>query len=293
MHHKPTNLRGALALASPFSLIAPLGTADVDKVNGRIEKKPWDYKVTAAIPHLDTLEALQACIAVLRAQTERPYIMVVDTGSHPAVRDQLERMRADDLEVHYIACHAWRHSSEPVTAALDLAQTLCRSKLLFHTHADCFLRRPDFIESLARTCNANTPAIGYRMSPREWATKEWEWMVGHTVLMLYMPSIHRAGATWSFQRIHYAYGYPWRVASGWPDTETAFNHSLRDAGIVPVFIGYDQNNVRQVDDNIDHVRSYPGNKVHGVGEYKAKTVVWIEEAMREAYARVTAWQAAL
>lgn len=284
---KPTNAKSRFK--TPFSLVAPLGTADVDKVTGRIKKKPWEYAVTAAIPHLDTLEALQACIAVLRAQTERPYIMVIDTGSPCCVREQLEKMRAEDLEIHYISAHAWRHSSEPVTAALDLAQTLCRSKLLFHTHADCFLRRPDFIASLARVCNANTPVIGYRMSPRDWVTKEWQWMVGHTATMLYMPSIHRVGATWCYQRIHYGYGYPWRLDSGWPDTETAFNHALRDGGILPVFIGYDRNGERQIDDNIDHVRSYPGTKIYGASGRKKETQGWMESAIRDAMGRAKLW----
>lgn len=278
-------------MKSSFHHIAPIGTADVNKVYGRSALKPWDYALTAAIPHLDTIESLQACIALLRSQSARPFIMVVDTGSPPAVRSKLEAMRAEDLEIHYIRAHAYRHSSEPVCAALDLAQTLCRTKHLFHTHSDVFLRRRDFLENMIRISDANTPAIGYRMSPRDWVTKDWEWMVGHTALTLYMPSIHRAGVTWSYQRTNCQFGYPWTIASGWPDTETGFNCALREAGIVPVFLGHDRNFDRYCDDNIDHVRSYAGSKL-----YSAERFAGADDAMKiaivEARERAESWSSA-
>lgn len=280
---------------SGYSHVVPLGTPDIPagiRTHGRALKKPWDYQVTAAVPHLDgtSIEPLIACLEVLRAQTIKPYLLVIDTGSPEHIRRELEALRAEDLEIHYINSHGYRHSSEPVMVALDLAQALCRTKLLFHTHSDCFLRRPDFVESLARVCNADTAAIGYRMSPRDWATREWEWMVGHTVLMLYMPTIHRVGATWSYQRAHYAFHYPWKndKHGGWPDTETGFNCCLREAGIKPVFIGYDRNYERQIDDNIDHCRSFPGSKVTH-SEYHENAKVWMQAAIKEAEERVNLW----
>lgn len=275
-------------MKSLFSLVAPVGTGDAKHV-GTISKKPWEYDVTVAIPHLDTLDALKASIAVIRAQSVSCYILIVDTGSPPEVMKRVRELRAPDLEVHSIAAHAYRHSSEPVTMALDLAHALCRTPLLFHTHADCFLRRRDFLENMARVCNANTPAIGYRMSPRDWITEEWQWMVGHSALMLYMPSIYRVGATWDFQRMHYQFGYDWVIGGGWPDTEVGFNHCLRAAGIVPVFIGHDRNYERQVDDNIDHVRSYPGSKVYAKEMFK-KSEGDMRAAIAEAYARAAAWR---
>lgn len=271
-------------MSAAFRHIAPIGTAEVHKVYGRAEIKPWDYALTAAIPHLDTLDSLKACIALLRLQTARPYLIVVDTGSPESVCAQLERMRAPDLEIHYVRGHGWRHSSEPVCVALDLAQSLCRTKHLFHTHSDVFLRRRDFLENMVRICDANTPAIGYRMSPRDWASNDWEWMVGHTALSLYMPSIHRAGVTWSFQRTNCQFGYPWVVADGWPDTENGFNHALREAGIVPVFLGHDRNFDRYQDDNIDHVRSYAGSKVYAQKRFEVADsqmrLAIVEAAMR-------------
>jgi hypothetical protein len=271
-----------------FFHVAPIGSGE-HKAAGRHPVKPWQFKVTVAIPHLDTLEPLKACIELLRRQTIRPYIMVIDTGSPPAVQLQLEQLRDVDLEIHYINGHAYVHSSEPVTVALDVAHTLCRTEHLFHTHADCFLRRRDFLEFMARITDANNPVAGYRMSPRDWATTEWEWMVGHSALMLYMPSILRAGVTWSFQRIFHAYGYQFKNQGGWPDTETGFNHGLREAGIKPLFIGYEQNFVREMDENRDHVRSYCGGKIYGSENYNVPCAEWMIDALKDAAQRISAW----
>lgn len=281
----------AMAYFDKFYLVAPSGTKDMPRQwEGRLEKKPWDYKVTTAIPHLNTIEPLKACIAVLRAQTERPYIIIIDTGSEPEIREELEEMRDVDLEIHYIHSNGWRHSSEPVCAALDLAQALCKTDYLFHTHADCFLRRMDLLLSLTRMCNTENPAVGYRMSPRDWVTPDWEWMIGHTATMLYMPMIHRLGLTWSMSRMADVFNIPITVGNGWPDTETGFNHCLRAHGIRPLFIGFDRNYERQIDDNIDHVRSYPGSQLYSQVQWN-RTQDWMRDAMCDAEKRVQAARA--
>lgn len=265
-----------------FDLIAP----KLAGWNGVIDKKPWQYKITAAIPHLETIEPLKVCIEVLRHQTERPYIIVVDTGSSAKVRKELEGMRADDLEVSFIASHAYEHSSEPVAVALDVAQAMCRSEYIFHTHADCFLRRLDFLEDSLRLCQNVSPVVGYRMSPRDWLTPDWEWMVGHTALLMHMPTINKAGLTWSMQRMKTQYGLPLHgTCGGWPDTETGFNYAMRDAGIEPYFIGDDENYKRQTDRNIDHVRSYAGATIY-CEEHLARATPWMRDAIRDAKALV-------
>lgn len=248
--------------------------------------KPWERRVTACIPHIETIEPLKVCIDLLRVQTERPHIMVIDTGSSSMTLEALEELRAADLEIHRIAAHGWRHSSEPVTAALDMAHALCRTEYLFHTHSDCFLRRHDFLEEMVSECGSSLPVMGYRMSPRDWATDEWEWMVGHTATLLHMPTMHAIGATWSWMRMA-QFGYPIEQgrSSGWPDTETGFNHVLRKAGISPLFIGHDENGKRQVDENIDHVRSYVGSKLYSEN-YFTKAAPWMEAALTEARARI-------
>jgi hypothetical protein len=267
------------------SMIAPLFAG----WRGRLPKKPQDYRVTAAIPHLETIQPLKMCIEVLRAQTERPYIMIIDTGSSHETCAELEMLRAEDVEIHYLKAHGYMHASEPVTAALDTAQALCRTEILFHTHADCFLRRFDFLEKYSSICSNDCPVIGYRMSPREWATDEWQWMVGHTATLLHMPTIHRLGATWSMQRMHEQFGYPWTSGcGGWPDTETGFNNILREAGVTPYFIGDDENGKRQIDENIDHVRSYAGSYIYSRDNYHVKAAPWMVDALKDARGRLDA-----
>ena len=80
------------------SLVAPFGTRDCRQPwQGRCFKKPWDYRITAAIPHLDTIEPLRTVIDLLRRQTIRPYILVIDTGSDDTTCHQLEHLRAEDV----------------------------------------------------------------------------------------------------------------------------------------------------------------------------------------------------
>lgn len=269
-------------MADTGALIAPVGGWQ-----GRCARKPWGYRMTAAIPHLETPEALAVCIAVLRRQTERPFIMVVDTGSSLATRAILETMRAEDVEIHYLAAHGYCHASEPVAMALDMAQALCRTELLFHTHADCFLRRHDFLADMAERCTAANPVVGYRMSPRQ-GTAEWHGMVSHTATTLHIPTIARLGAVWSMQRMHTEFGVPWKIdgiPGGWPDTETGFGLILNAYGVTPDFIGDDLNGQRQVDANIDHVRSYAGSKLYEQG-YHARACAWMEAAVKEAHERI-------
>lgn len=265
-----------------FDLIAPKQAG----WQGQIDKKPWEYRVMAAIPHLDTIEPLKVCIELLRKQTVRPYILVVDTGSPKRVRDELEDMREEDLEITFLASHAYQHASEPVAVALDIAQALCRSEYIFHTHADCFLNRDDFLEDISRICTPINPVVGYRMSPREWVTDEWKWMVGHTATLCHMDTMNRIGAMWNMHRARQEYGYRLDGMCGnWPDTETGFNRILREHGIKPYFIGDDENGKRQIDRNIDHVRSYACSSLYSA-EYHGKARTWMTDAISDARKRL-------
>lgn len=271
------------------SLIAPHGTRDIHlKWEGRCEIKPWEYDVTVGMAHLNTPEELEVVVKVLRKQSIKPYIIVVDTGSSDENRIALERMRAPDLEIHYIAGHGYRHSSEPVAVALDLIQALCRTEHLFQTHTDVFLMQKDFLEMMKSLVNEKVPAVGYRMSPRDWATTDWEWMIGHTASMFHMPTLAAKGVTWSMQRMNSQFGISFENVGGWPDTETGFNHALRAGGIKPVFIGHDENYKRYTDNYIDHARSHAGTKEYAPDLYE-KCVGWIEAAKKEALERIAKW----
>jgi hypothetical protein len=276
-----------------YSLVAPLGTAGRPLAwEGRQAKRPWQWRVSCAIPHLDTLEPLKVVLDLLRLQTEPPYLLVIDTGSPPAVCAELERLRADDLEVHFVRGHGYRNSSGAITAAMDLAFTLCRSEYLYATHSDVFARRRDFLSWLLARCSASCPVVGYEMSPRDWATDQWRGVPSHTATLYHMPTMRRHGLMWSMELGYDLAGWQGRPANGWPDTETALGLRLKAEGLRVDFIGHEQNYVRHLDENIDHPRSYTGSKVYHPGSaWHKKTSAWMEDALRQARERVLLWSA--
>ena len=277
-----------------WDLIAPLGVGDRPRrYEGRCDRKPWDYRVTAVIPHLNTPRPLRWAVETLRHQSEAPYILVMDTGSDEATCRELEALRSVDLEVHYLRSHAWTHSSEPVASAMEAVWSLVHTEFLYCTHADCFIRRPDWLEWLAARCGPDSPVVGYQMSDRSWLTRDWEWMVSHTTTMLHMPTMQRIHASWSFERYRALRPVYSPENPEWMDTETGFNWTLRQAGVVPVLLFPESNYERQTDDNIDHVRSYPSSTLYEVGSpmYREGKERWMESAIREAEARVESWRA--
>jgi hypothetical protein len=252
-------------------------------------RAPWDYQVTAAVPHLDTPETLPLLLELLALQTVRPYVLVLDTGSRPATLAYLESLRCPCVEIHYLRAHGYRHSSAPVTAALDVAHALCRTEYLFHTHSDVFPRRRDLLEWLLGLCRPDQPVVGYEMSPRP-GTSGWRNVVSHTCTMLHMPTIRRTGAAWSMER-YWESGEAAPQQDGYPDTEQPFDRCLRRAGIYPYLIGHDTNYARHTDANIDHVRSLTGLRLHHRDTEQHRTAeANLLAACREARARIAAWK---
>lgn len=265
--------------------LAPLNKSA--SYSGTVRPKPWEYRVTATLAHLETPDSLAVVIDLLRAQTERPYIQVVDTGSTPETCAKLERLRAPDCEIHYIRGHAWRHGSSVIAAACDLAMVTCRTEYLFLTQTDVFLRRPDFLADMVRLCERH-PVVGYEMSPRDWETDRWEGMVGHTATTLHMPTMRRIGATWDMQRGAECHKLGYDTGKhGWPDTETTFNAVLSEHGIAPHFIGHDENGTDYVDGNLRHCRSYGVMTVYGGGAGPQKE--WVRDAISEARDHLEKW----
>lgn len=259
---------------------------------GHVTPKPWQRKVTATFAHLETPELVRVVIDLLRAQTVNPHVIIVDTGSSWETCARLEEMRTPEVEIHYVRSHAYRHPSAPVSAACDLAMSLCTSEWMFMTHVDCFLRRRDFMERLVAQCDQATPVVGYRMSDRSFlGTTEWKWMVSHTATMLHMPTVRAAGCIWAIEAAHDVYGAERQPKpGGWPDTETAFNLALRRASIVPTFIGDETNYERHLDDEVDHCRSFPGSALYSE-QYHAEAQRWIDVALDEARERADRWAA--
>jgi hypothetical protein len=207
---------------------------------GRQTRKPREYRVTAAIVHRDTPDLLAGAVACLRAQTERPYILVVDMGSGEAARATLAELeRGDDLEVSTIRSRSWVATSQPVTAGMDLAFTLCQTPYLYATHVDVFLKRPDYLSHLLSLCDERTPAVGWQMSPRpNWPTDEWKSTLSHTASIYHMKMMRTLGVTWNLLSAMERLGLPLENPSrSFPDTETNPSLTLNAAGITPRWVG--------------------------------------------------------
>lgn len=298
----------------PFAFVAPLGTQSSRAPwEGRLPKRPWHFKVTVAIPHLDTPETLPSIIELFRWQTERPYILIMDTGSYPACVDILEQLRGPDVEIHYLKGGGYCNSSEPVSIAMDCALALCRTPYLFATHADCFVRRRDLLQWYLGQCNPECPLVGYEMSPRQ-GTSQWRGTPSHTATMMHVPTLRAHGVRFNLLDAYRMLGLLnddtppnlWPRTRGWPDTETSVGLTLKAKGINYKLLGvHDQpedrtypycrpesNYERHIDDNIDHVRSYPSAKMFSNG-YKRKAEPWMAQAIAEAQQRCERWSKGL
>lgn len=260
---------------------------------GNCKKKPWEYRVTVAIPVLDTYEQLELCLQLLKMQTEKPYLIIIDTGSCPEQYEKIEKLRDEDVEVHAIRLNGVLHPSDFPAMAMDLAFTLCRTNYLFATHADCYLRRQDFLEYLTTVCPKESSVVGYEISPR--CHGDWRGMVSHTATMYYMPAMDRIGFGWSMRRLCNYYNIqdyrPTISRPQWPDTEILGNYILRSYKIKPFLIGSEQNYERKIDDNIDHFRSFTSGKLYSP-DYYEMAQQWYQDAKKEALERLRSWEQA-
>lgn len=257
---------------------------------GSCAKKPWQYSITAAIPCLDTYEQVKICTELLSAQTERPYILLLDTGSCPEEFAKIEALRDDHIEVHSIRLNGMRHPSDPPAMAMDLAFTLCRTPFLYATHADCFVKRQNFLEEMLELCKKHF-VVGYEISPRN--HEDWRGMVSHTATMYHMMTMDKIGFGWSLRRLANMFDIedyqPHPARPNWPDTEILGNYILRMNEIEPLLLGSEQNFSRFQDDNIDHFRSFTSGKLY-CEQYFKRTNEWFELAKKEALRRLAQWK---
>lgn len=279
-----------------FENVAPLRNKSLEDRpwRGGCARKPWEYRVTAVVPAIDTFESLRLCVELLRLQTERPYIVVVDTGSTAPNLQKILDMHSEDLEVHCIRHNGTLHPSDPVSVAMDMAQSLCRTEYMFATHSDAFLRRRDMIEWMLSMCGEEEdglfPVVGYEMSPRQ--HDDWKGMVSHTCSMYHIPTLDRIGFGWSMRRLASMCGLENQEAHpdrpNWPDTEILGNIILRENGVPTKIIGTERNFQRNKDDNIDHARSISLGVLYSP-EYHRAASSWLAEAMDEASDRIREW----
>lgn len=279
-----------------FQKLAPLRNKNVQEApwKGSCDKKPWEYEVTAVIPVIDTYESLSICVKILRLQTIKPYILVIDTGSRGKELSNILSMHSEDLEVHCIRVNGTLHPSDTVCMAMDLAQSLCRTKYMFTTHSDVFLRRRDFLESMLNICGEEKgkfPVVGYEMSPRQ--HDDWKGMISHTATMYHIKTLDEIGFGWSMRRLASLYGLenqePNPERPNWPDTEILGNLLLRKHKIKTKIIGQEKNFQRNKDENIDHGRSITLSMLYSPDYYKSASE-WFEEAKLEAKDRIKKWQ---
>jgi len=238
-----------------FKNLAPLRGRNIEDHpwQGCCPRKPWEYRITAVVPVIDTSDSLELCVEILRMQTERPFIIVVDTGSQGQELEKIMSMHADDLEVHYIRHNGTLHPSDPVSFAMDMAQSMCRTEYMFCTHSDAFIMRRDLLEWMLSMCGdqerGKFPAVGYEMSPRQ--HDDWRGMVSHTATLFHVPTLDRIGFGWSMRRLASICGLsdqaPHPERPNWPDTEILGNMILRENGIKVKLIGKENNFSRNTD----------------------------------------------
>lgn len=277
--------------------LAPLRNADImsSPWRGCCNRKPWEYRVSAVIPVIDTPESLELCVELLRLQTERPYIIVVDTGSTGENLDRIMQLHAEDLEVHSLRINGVQHPSDPVCMAMDAAQSLCRTEYMFATHSDTYAVRRDLLEWMLSMCGppeeSLSPVVGYEMSPR--SHDDWKGMVSHTATMYHTRTLDKIGFGWSMRRLASMYDLPDHepdpTRPNWPDTEILGNVILRENDIKVKLIGSEQNFQRNRDENIDHCRSLSLGVLYSPDYFEASKA-WVAEAMNDSRERIKKWR---
>ncbi len=266
-------------------------TSEAKPWEGSSSKKPWEYRVTACIPVLDTPDELELVVKLLELQHERPFIQIVDTGSTPENWARIEKLRSDSVEVHQFRFAGVIHPSDFPAIACDFAFSSARTEFCFLTHADCFLMNRDVIGELVSLCAADRPIVGYEISPR--SHQDWVGMVSHTCSLYHMATMDRIGAGWSLRRLCRMFGVedarPNPMRPNWPDTELLINYISRNAGIEPYVIGHEENFCRTQDHRIDHCRTLTAGKLYSP-EYFAKASGWATDAKRLARQRIALWK---
>lgn len=229
--------------------------------------KPWvQHQVTVCIPHLDTPDILAVSVRLWQLQRNRPFLLVIDTGSvYKKSSDLLEQLsQIPGIEVARLGIHsAVEHLSDRVSIAMDYAFSRCPTEYLLATHIDMFPKHRGLVEKLVALCGEATPVVGWEMSPRGDSDSQTgrgylsDGYPGHVCTLFHMPVMDRIGAGWSIRRAHHAFGLPrgHTAVNGWPDTELCLGKLLFANDIKPVLLGRETNDENQETDDWLHSRS--------------------------------------
>jgi len=256
---------------------------------GVADRKPWQHQITAVIPCFNHYHETVSVVALLRLQTVKPYIILVDTGSTPHQYASLRSLAAPDLELHAIRSNGTPHPCSLIASALDLGFSLAETPYVFTTHQDCFLVARDFLEYLQTTIVGHD-AVGYQLSPRPGT--RWREHLGHTATLWDLNSWDRIGATWTLRRcrhlLHRSHHHQHHSPDPAIDTEASVNAAYLNAGAKIAFVGTEQNYERTLDANIDHCRSLVCSSLYSPPHHE-RAHAWATDAMRLAQRRIRDW----
>ena len=277
--------------AHPVTMWVPHGNAEEpsQRWESTNDVKPWDFACEVSMPHYESLDTLGVVVALLRAQTIKPFISIIDCGSSRETCDKLEEMRAPDLEIHYHRFNGVRHLADFPATACDFAFSAARSETLVLMHTDVFLRRQDSLESLIVECTDKTPIVGFQMTPR--GHPHWKFAVTHTFAAFRMKIIDGIGGGWSLRRAARYYGVEHSINSAlgdYLDTETCMAWLMTENGIAPHFIGEEKNFEATVHPLIRHVRTLTGSRLYCPTK-RRDAEKRLGEAMEEAVANLALW----
>jgi len=241
--------------------------SSTDLLKSKSLLEPWhEYPLTVCIPYFDTPDLLRVTVRLWQLQVNRPFLLIVDTGStsqeSAILLDQLQAERG--VEVARLGIHsAVEHLSDRVSIGMDYAFSRCPTEYLLATHVDVFPRHRDLVGKFLEACSATTPVVGWEMSPRGPGPTGLtdghlsDGIPGHALTIFHIPTMDRIGAGWTLRRAHHVYGLPrgHTEIHGWPDTEVCLGRLLDEHGISPVFLGRETNADLQETDDWVHARS--------------------------------------
>lgn len=252
--------------------------------------RPWDNsQVTAIIPVLERSEMLDMVMESLLLQTQPPLIYLVDTGSIETTAALQSLRQSNTVEVLSVRLQGWIHPSEPVAAALDAAWPCVHTPFAFLCHDDTIFKDRQLLEKMTALTRLHA-AVGYQITERPYP--EWKTELGHSCTMLDVAIMDRIGMRWNMRAYSHATGKPLDPSvcgPNDPDTEREMNRLLHLHGIVPFFIGAEQNHRRTNDAMMDHCRSLTSGILYSP-ERAAVSSQWSADAVEQAKQRHATWR---
>jgi hypothetical protein len=238
---------------------------------GSVKKRPWHYRVTVVIPHFGTdFRLLMNVIESWRLQKERPYILVYDTGTPPEHHASLRALASYDTEVHFCRWHGVRNIYDPVALAYNHGIIDCRTKYAIFTHNDLVPISQDVVGDLISLCCEDIPVVGYESGICIG-------LVGTQLTAAFMPVLDRVRVRWDILHLH-------------TFVEEGFNECLKQAGIIPRFIGKEKRG-RGRTPHFDHVGGFViGNLYFRNGPEFIRVKADLDQVLEESEARLQVWR---